>query len=187
MKRTLLAIAFIGVAFASFAASSLNVTASSKSSVFNIHYKGMEKNNVTVTIIDEKNHVIFSEVIYRVSSFVRPYNFENVKPGEYTIVIEDKNGKQVEKINYSLETIQSYVNISAVPNKENKFWLFASSNKADVMSITILSEDGTVLHEQAIEVAGTVSTVFDLSQVKFFGSVTFEVVDGNGKVYQTRF
>ena len=187
MKRILFAITFSMISLASFAVTTLNVTSSDNASVFNIHYKGAEKNNVTVTILDERNHMIFSEVIYRVASFVRPYNFENVRPGEYTIVIEDKNGKQVEKIKYALETVQSYVNITTVPNKENKFWLFASSSKADAMAVTILNEDGTVLHEQTIEVAGTFSTVFDLSQVKKLSGVTFEVVDANGKVYQAKF
>ena len=74
---------------------------SDKLNVFNIHYRTAEKGRVKISIIDCKNKTVFSEVLLNTSSFVRPFNFSQLHEGVYTIVLEDKNGKQSEKINYT--------------------------------------------------------------------------------------
>jgi len=36
----------------------------------------------------------------KMDGFMRPYNFDGLPEGQYTIKVEDENGKTVEKINY---------------------------------------------------------------------------------------
>jgi hypothetical protein len=104
MKSTLnviiICLVFISHAFAS-SPTSLAVMSSDKLNVFNIHYRTAEKGRVKISIIDCKNKTVFSEVLLNTSSFVRPFNFSQLHEGVYTIVLEDKNGKQSEKINYT--------------------------------------------------------------------------------------
>lgn len=165
----------------------LSVTATAKTNVFNIYYKSAEKGNVIITIYNDQNTVVFKEVIYAVTSFVRPYNFDSAKDGQYTIVIEDKNGKRTETINCQHPKMTNFINVAQVPNQENKYWFFAANGGSDVMSLRIVAADGVVLHEQTIEVAGSFTKVYDLNKVKNHTGVTFEIVDGNGKLYQTKF
>lgn len=165
-----------------------NVTVkTNKQGVFSIQYKNTEKGNVRVYILNSKNQEIFSESFQNVSSFTRPYNFTQLAEGEYTIVIEDKNGKQVEKINYTRNKLVSYVHVSRVPNKENKFWLNVANNGTETLTVNIYSENGTRLHEQSVEVTGTLSMVYDLTKVKTAKAIVFEVVDGNNKIHTISF
>src|SRR5689334_15914649 len=85
----------IAVTFAS--ASSLEITPSSNA-VYNVYYKGTEESAVKVTILNEKNRVVFTETI-RSAGFKRPYNFRELPEGQYTVVVSGKDGEQVQKIN----------------------------------------------------------------------------------------
>lgn len=109
MKTINTTIALLLISIASFAT---NITVkTNKEGVFAIQYKNTEKGNVRVYILNSKNQEIFSENFQNVSSFTRPYNFTQLAEGEYTIVIEDRNGKQTEKINYTRNKLVSYVHV----------------------------------------------------------------------------
>lgn len=174
------------VSITSFAIPTISVKQANKTSVFNIQYKNTEKGTVRVSILNQSNESIFTETLYNVASFVRPYNFSKLAQGVYTIVIEDKNGKQEEKIKYELNKLVSYVRVSQVPNKENKYWLNVANNGTETLTVYIYSKEGKRLHEQTVEVTGTLSMVFDLNKVKE-QSVIFEVVDGNNQIHTTTF
>lgn len=184
MKTISTFISLVLISLSSFASVSVS---SEKDGVFSIQYKNSEKNNVRVSILNDKKEIIFTEEFRNVTSFKRPYNFSQLAEGEYTIVIEDKNGKQTEKISYQLNKVVSYVHVAQVPNKENKYWLNIANNGTEVLSVRIFAEDGTALHEQTLEVTGTLSTVFDLTKIKNNKVVTFEVVDGSGSIHKTTF
>jgi hypothetical protein len=77
---------------------SLTVKSAEKVNVYNIHYRTTIEGTVKLSIINSKNKAVFSEVLLNTSSFVRPYNFSHLAEGEYTVILEDKNGKQAEKI-----------------------------------------------------------------------------------------
>ena len=185
MKTIGTAIILVFISIASFA-THITVRAN-KEGVFAIQYKNTEKGNVKVYILNSKNQEIFSESFQNVSSFTRPYNFTQLAEGEYTIIIEDKNGKQTEKINFTRNKLVSYVHVSRVPNKENKFWLNVANNGTETLNVNIYSENGTRLHEQSIEVTGTLSMVYDLTKVKNAKAIVFEVVDGNNQIHTTTF
>lgn len=181
MKTISTIISLVLISVASFAT---NITVkNNKETVFSIQYKNVEKGNVKVSILNSKNEIIFSEEFRNTSSFTRPYNFSQLTEGEYTIVIEDKNGKQMEKVNYHLNKVVSYVHVSPVPNKENKYWMNIANNGTEVVAVRIFGNDGKQLHEQSVEVTGTLSMVFDLTKVKNNGAFKFEVTDGSGKVH----
>ena len=165
---------------------SVLVKAATKESVFNIHYSAIEKGNVKVSILDSNEKSVFNEVLTQVTSFVRPYNFSELPEGEYTIVIEDINGKQAEKINYTLNKITSFINVAKVANEGNKYWLNVANNGTDILSVRIYSQDGTQLHEQLVKVTGNLSLIYNLNKVKP-GAVRFEVTSGNGKTQTINF
>jgi hypothetical protein len=135
MKSTLNAIivslVFISNAFA-FSPTSLAVMSSDKFNVFNIHYRTAEKGTVKLSIIDSKNKTVFSEILLNTSSFVRPFNFSQLHEGVYTVVLEDKNGKQSEKINYVVNQLTSFVSVSPVANQDGKYRLNVYNNDSEV-------------------------------------------------------
>lgn len=184
MKTINTIIAAVLLSVASFASVSVVTT---EENVFTIQYTNTEKNNVRVSILNNKNQEIFSESFYHVSSFKRPYNFSQLAEGDYTIIIEDKNGKQTETISYRLNKVVSYVHIARVPKKEGKFWLNVASSGLEVIEVRIFDQNGVQVHAQSMEVNGTLSTVFNLNAMKNNKSVSFEVTDANGKMHKASF
>jgi hypothetical protein len=189
-KLSILTLALV-LSYAAKAAAPMfvSVKPTAKAEVFNIHYKSTEAGNVRVSILDKNNSEVFTETLFNVISFVRPYNFSELSVGEYTIVIADKNGKQAEKINYTLNHVESFISVSEVANKENKYLLNVTNNGTENIYVRILAKDGTSLHEQILEVTGKFSLIYDLNKVKptTTPSVTFEITSGNGKMETIKF
>lgn len=175
------------VAFTSFGATKLSVKEAPKANVFNIEYQSTEKGKVEVSILNNKNETIYSEVISNLSSFVRPYNFSSLPEGEYTIAIKDENGTHTQKVNHSFDKVINYTYVGAVPNQENKYWLNIYNNGQETVNVRIINADGIVLFEQSVVVEGNYTVVYDLTKVKKNAAVTFEVTDGNDQIHSTTF
>jgi late competence protein required for DNA uptake (superfamily II DNA/RNA helicase) len=158
------------------------VKATDNTDVFNITYKSEEKSNVKITILDENKTVVFTEVIQNIASFVRPYNFSTLEEGKYTIIIEGKNGRQAETVNYTKNHVTSYVRIAQMVNEENKYVLYVHNNGTETIRLNILGKDGNLLHEQSMSVTGSSTLVYDLNKVKDKENITFQVITGSGKV-----
>src|SRR6218665_827033 len=84
----LMTVAISGVAMAAKsdpASSATGMTVVREGSTFKLFYKSPQQSNVTVTIYDEANRIVFSESFRESNGFIRPYNFGNLNQGEYTI------------------------------------------------------------------------------------------------------
>ena len=185
-KLSALVLAFIVSAASAFADAPTSLTVvSSTSQVYKVYYKTNEAGKVKVSIINSNNQLVFSEVMSNVASFVRPYNFSELPEGEYTIVLEDKNGKQVEKVNYTMNKIVSFVKVTEVANADNKFMLNIANNGSEVVTVKIFSGNA-IVHTQDVQVTGTFGLVYNLSQFKATtdAKITFEVSTSSGK-YQS--
>lgn len=182
-KSVILVCAMAATSFAT--AASFTVKAS-KNSVFKVQYVSEQKGNVEVTILNEKNTVVFSEVINNNGSFIRPYNFSNMAEGVYSIVLKDENGEQRQTINYATAKTRAYAKVAAVPDQENKFWLNIVTNGEEKMNVRIYSLKGELLHDQSVIVAGSYSKIYNIIQLNQ-PAIVFEVSNGNGVVYTSLF
>lgn len=185
-KLSVLVFAFIVSTASAFADAPTSLTVvPAASQVYKVYYKTNETGKVKVSIINSRNELVFSEVMSNVASFVRPYNFSELPEGEYTIVLEDKNGKQVEKVNYTMNKIVSFVKVTEVANADNKYMLNIANNGSEVVTVRIFSGNALV-HTQNIEVTGAFGQVYNLNQIKAAtnASITFEVSSSSGK-YQS--
>src|SRR6187431_1297710 len=79
----------------------------SNANTYTVYYKTSGTGKVRISIVNEANKLVYQEVLNNVASFSRPYNFSQLEEGKYTIVLEDKNGRQVEKVNYTQNRINS--------------------------------------------------------------------------------
>ena len=167
---------------AAFADSPTSLTVTSASAhVYKVYYKANEAGKVRVSIINNSNKAVFSEVLNNVASFVRPYNFSELPEGEYTIVVEDKNGKQVEKVQYSMSKITSFISVTEKANDPNKYILNVVNNGTDVVSVKIFAAEN-LLHEQTLQVTGNFGQVYNLSSVRTTNDmkITFVVTTSAG-------
>jgi len=90
--------------------SSVAVTNVSGSTLYKVYYKSERRGKVKVSIINEKGNTIFYETINKVDGFLRPYNFEELPEGQYSIKVEDENGKSVEKVDYNSGRVVKFKN-----------------------------------------------------------------------------
>jgi hypothetical protein len=152
------------------------VISNATSGVYKVVYKGAETGRVKLSIVNAANELVFSETLTNVSSFIRPYNFNELPEGDYTIVLEDKAGKQVEEVSYHSNKIQSIISVSKLAGFDNKYVVTVANVGNDAVNVKITDVAGNVLYEQATTVKGDYGLVYNLDQVKADGSkVTFEV------------
>src|SRR5690242_12927838 len=73
--------------------SSVAVTNVTGSKLYKVYYKSDQVGKVKVSVLSENGSIIFSETLRKVNGFLRPYNFDGLPEGEYTIRVEDEYGK----------------------------------------------------------------------------------------------
>jgi len=87
-----------------------------ESGIFKVIYEGAQTGKVSLKIFNESGKVVFAETINRIDGFIRPVNFSGMEAGEYTIEISDASGKQINKLEYKMDT---KVNTSRVAKIDN--------------------------------------------------------------------
>jgi hypothetical protein len=183
MKSTIIILAFAFLSFTAVKAESpatMSVLYNAASGVYKVCYKSAETGRVKLAIYNANNNLVFSEVMNNISSFIRPYNFSQLSEGEYTIVLEDKNGKQVEKVNYRLNKIESIIRVSKLSGADNKFVLNVANTGSENIIVKIYDGSNNLLHVQTETVTGSFGLIYNLTPAKV-ASVRFEISTASGK------
>lgn len=147
------------------------------SSTFKLIYKGASASEVKVAIYDAKNKLVFAERVKSSDGFLRPYNFDGLAEGEYTIAITDASGKRVEKIAYQSGTINKLVNVKKIGD-DQKYLLTAAGKGTETIRVNIFDSAQTLLHTESKSISADFAQVYNL--VKVSGPLTFEIVHENG-------
>ena len=145
-------------------------------STFRVFYKAPGQTNVTVSIYDEANNKVFSESFKESEGFIRPYNFENLKEGKYTIELKDAAGFQIEKIEYEKKIEEKVAKIVILAGEE-KYALLVPANGSKSLSVNIYNQNGTSVYSKTHAVNGDFSRLFDLDGLDAF---TMVVTDSKG-------
>ncbi len=156
--------------------SSVAVTNPNGKSIFNLYYQGDQAGTVRVSILDKNNKSVFAESIRsNKTGFMRPYNFSNLEAGVYAIVVEDKQGKRTEQIDYKAGKIEKLINIVKL-NEEGKYMLTVRSESKDRININVYNEFNQLIHSHS-------KMVLDFAEVlnlKNINQFTIEVSDSQG-------
>ncbi len=168
---------------------SLDVIPAASGNVFTVYYKTPVAGEVKVSILNRNNVVVFSESLNDLSSFKRPYNFSELQHGEYTIVVEDKNGKREQKVSYESKKITSSIRIAQVSGERNKFMLNVMNNGAESVRVRIYDNAKGLVHEQEMVVSKSFGLVYNLEKVRSSQKsvIMFEVSTESGKVQTAMF
>jgi len=153
------------------------VVVGEKSNIFKVVYKSAAATRVQISIRNNKNEVVFSESFTKMSRFTRPYNFQNLPEGEYTIEVKDRTGKKVEKVNYSLGVVNSLVKVTKLGDQP-KYLLSVANKGMNIINVSVYNNSGEQLIYNAHIVEGDFAIVYNLVKA---GSYTFVVSDKDGK------
>jgi len=160
-------------------ASTAAVTNSEGSSVFKLYYKGEQKCSVKVSILNEQGKSVFSESIRSKNGFVRPYNFSELGVGTYTILIEDAQGIQKQKVTYAegkIDKIEKQINLVKL-NEEGKYLVLVKSKSSDRINVSVYDQFNKLIHSQDKTVKDDFAEVLNLKNINQF---TIEISDSNG-------
>jgi hypothetical protein len=171
------------IAFANVNESSFTVVAGENANIFKVVYKSASTNRVQVSILNNNDEVVFSESFSKMNGFSRPYNFNGLPEGEYTIEVKDNQGKKMEKVNYCLGTIKSLIKVTKISTELSKFMLSVPNQGENKINVTIFNEEGDVMLQETREAVGDFAIVYNLVKT---GSYTFVVSDkmGNASIVQ---
>ncbi|MBS1506409.1 MAG: hypothetical protein JSS79_07185 [Bacteroidetes bacterium] len=157
--------------------SSVAITNVNGSTLFKLYYKAEKLGRVKISITNEQGIALFEETMYRVDGFVRPYNFESLPEGQYTIAIEDESGKTIEKVNYQAGKVEKLIHVQKLLSEDNKYLLTIASAKPEEVFIYIFDNNGNLIFNEIQSVGNEFARVYDLSNYKSF---TIEVLDKQG-------
>lgn len=185
MKTTLsifaAALIFCSTAFAGIdnpEAAATGMAIMKQGSMIKLFYKGTKSADVKVAIYNSSNMLVFSETIRNVDGFVRPYNFSSLREGVYSIELTGENGRQVERVNYTLGKVEKLANVLHIAGEQSKYMLTVSNKGKDAITVKIYDAKGNMVYKQTEEVDGDYARIYNLE--KYTGGVTFEVSDSHG-------
>jgi hypothetical protein len=156
--------------------SSVAVTNSSGSSLFKLYYTAYTKSDVRVSILDQSGKLVFVDKVKKTNGFIRPYNFENLAEGDYTIQVDNAEGKRVEKVHYSAGKIEKLIHIVKMADK-GKYLLSVTSQSADKVNVSVYNNFNQLILSQERMVNKEFAEVINLKNISAF---TIEVTDSKG-------
>ncbi len=156
--------------------SSMAVTNAAGSTLYKVYYKSDRPGKVKVSIIDESGNTVFDETMRKIDGFLRPYNFKGLPEGQYTIKVEDENGKSVEKVNYKSGRVEKLIQVRKLAD-ENKYVLSIISPKPEDVFIYIFDDNNNLIYNEIQSINGEFAQVYNLKDTKSF---TIEVSDKFG-------
>jgi hypothetical protein len=157
-------------------ASSVAVTNSSGSSLFKLYYSAYTAADVKVSIFNQSGRLVFTERLRKTDGFIRPYNFEGLEVGDYTIQIENTEGKRVERVHYNAGKIEKLINIVKLA-EEGKYLLSITSKRADNVNVNIYNDNDELIHSQKCFVNNEFAEVINVKGIHAF---KIEVTDSKG-------
>lgn len=147
---------------------------------YKLLYKSETATDVKVSIFDNKEKLLFSETIKNTTGFARPYSFDNLGRGNYTVTIEDHSGTTVQKVSTIRSESAKLVNVLKLNTAESKYLLTIGGKGAESLVLNIYDGQRRLVHSEAKAVNGDFAQVFNLSKVR--GTPSFEVLHENGSL-----
>lgn len=151
---------------------------------FRLYYKAETSADVRVSIYNASRKLVYWETIRDVDGFSRPYNFDGLPEGKYTIEVSGKGVHAVANVVHGEAKVQRQAVVKRIEGEPNKFIVSVPNKQPDVLSIKIYGDNDRVVYEETAEVTSDFAKVYNLQQ--FTGKFSFEIIDkkGNFKIVQ---
>ena len=168
----------------------MSIEKSGEDAVYRLVYQSNNQEVVSVSIYNERGHLLLTDRIRNVSGFARPYNFRELPGGEYTIQITDASGTTTKTVQHGGESLRQEtagrpsepkVNVNALA-ESTKYELSVLGDRSEVVTVTIYDAQNNLVFSEQISQPGSFRRVYDLSKVRANGGA-FEVTHA-GTVFQ---
>jgi hypothetical protein len=147
---------------------------------FKLLYKSDESSDVKISIFDKDMRLVFTEKIRNTTGFARPYSFENLDQGNYTVAIQDNAGTTVQKISTLPAETSKLVNVLKLNNGESKYLLTVGGKGDETLILNIYDGQRQLVYSETKSIRGDFAQVYNLSKVR--GTPSFEILHQNGSL-----
>ncbi len=144
---------------------------------YNVFYRNSEATDVTISIYNSKNKVIYTDKVKNTEGFTRPYNFAELADDEYTFQVEDNLGIKKEKISYHSEKTKNLFNVIKLAEAD-KYLVTSPQLNNQTITLKIYNNSGEIVYNESAQLDQAFAKVYKLNKVE--GAVTFEVTDSAG-------
>jgi len=142
--------------------------------IYKLMYLSEEKGLVKVNFYDENGKKIFTDKVYNKYGFLRPYSFEALPEGNYTIETIDAKGVVSREVTYVSATA-STLEVELSPETEKSYKLSVKGGTTiDPVLVKIYDQRYDLVTEDYIENDKSFSKTYNLSKLPA-GTYTFEV------------
>ncbi len=145
---------------------------------FKLIYKAEKAGYVKVSIRDSRHRTVFYESIKTVEGFTRPYNFQSLQEGDYTLEIIDNAGLHIEKIHNYADQGEKLFNVRKLEG-EDKLILTVSGKGTETFHVKIYDGSDVLVYNEDKTVTGDFARIYNLKNLE--GGIRFEVTGANGK------
>lgn len=141
---------------------------------FKVIYKSEEESDVKIEIYDDRKIMVYHETIKHSSGFARPFNFNALSDGDYTVRLDNGSSEMTKIISMGKpEKLAHLINLN-----NGKYLLTVSGKGEDKIHVKVSNDQGETIHTETTSVFGDFAEVFDMSGIN--GKFTFEVSDSRG-------
>jgi hypothetical protein len=184
MKKIYVMLALLAITSFSFAATKspkalagIAVLRNSATS-YKLIYKSELRSDVKVQIYDSRNGIVFEETIKNSDGFARPYNFESLADGKYTIRVDNGSNWLTETVQYRAGKVEKLAHLTTL--RDGRYLLSVPGSGAQKLSVSIFDESGKQIYYSKQAVHGDFAQVYKLNDVT--GTLLFEIIDEAGLV-----
>jgi hypothetical protein len=148
-----------------------------ESGIFKVIYEGAQIGKVSLKIFNKSGKVVSAETINGTDGFILPVNFSGMESGEYTIEVSDASGKQINKLEYKMDTRVNTIHVAKIGN-ESKYLLAVANQGSEEINVRIFDGANNLVHNENLVVDGSFGLVYNLKNIT--GVPTFEVTNQAG-------
>jgi len=192
-KSVFLSVVFVAASITSVLAEGLNKELTSAAAisvipaknvgVFKVVYTASEAGKVKLTVFNASGELMHTENFKHNGGFILPVNLSQLKDGEYSIVIEDQFGKQIEKVNLNRMELNHAKSAQVVKaaDANAKYLLMIPKQETTCYTLKIFNDKHELLHNSKLDLDGDYAGMYDLSK-SHSSSYTFVLSDKNGLI-----
>lgn len=187
MKKLTLLVVLLTVFSASSFATEIPISETSnfkmvaKSDVkYDLYYASEDEGSVKVCILDANGKKLNSCFVRKTKSFKRTYDFSQLKQGEYTIVVTNKDGKATQVIKHKVKAKLLQTFVAKLPDSKSLKLHVGSFNANESVKVRIYNEKSKLIHRDKIENDQSFSRVYNLEDIH--ANNVRVVIENNGEI-----
>ncbi len=165
----------------------VRVISYSKSDSYKLIYKNSGKQNVTISLLDEKGALVHKGLTKAEDGFAQNFDLSSMPSGYYTFEVVSKGEKVAQTVHHMAEVDKLSQTVALSSHADTKKMVLRSSAELkSPLSVAIYGIEDELLFQEDLMSADVLTRVYDLSLIKGAG-VRFTVSYNNTVVKDQKF